>query len=261
MSTSTKRKAHRRRKRHGPRRDRVQKSQAGSSAKGTKSSTRSGILPPSDDPLEENIFEREPMPEGYVFVPKGSVYITRHCRSNTKESKKVVFVVYVSRIPQSLRYPLSKYNINIEQDKAAKRTLGIRVPKEIHENVSELEAQTSQKRSDAVDARDSKIISRARDLLLEEFPLMPRDSLEVILDHAFLKGSGRVGRTSMTTDKRKASLAVEAHIRHMHTPYESLLDDGVDRSDAREKVWPIIKAIKKTWAGGADGNFVDLTLR
>ncbi|KAJ5286605.1 hypothetical protein N7478_002291 [Penicillium angulare] len=251
MSTPTKRKVHRRKRRHAPRRDRVQKSQSGSSAKGSKSSTKSGILPPSDDPLEENIFEREPMPQGYVFVPKGSVYITRHCRSNTKESKKVVFVIYQCPPPC----------IDKEQDKAAKRTLGIRVPREIHENVSEQEALTSQRRSDAVDARDSKTISRARDLLLEEFPLMPRDSLKVILDHAFLKGSGRVGRTSMTTDKRKASLAVEAHIRHMHTPYESLLDDGVDRSDAREKVWPIVKAIKKTWEGSTDGNFVDLTLR
>jgi hypothetical protein len=56
----------------------------------------------------------------------------------------------------------------------------------------------------------------------------------------------------MTTDKRKASLAVEAHIRHTHTPYESLLDGGMERSDARKKVWPTVKAIKRSWESGGD---------
>jgi hypothetical protein len=36
------------------------------------------------------------MPDGYVLVPKGDVYITRHCRSKTKESERIVYVVYVS---------------------------------------------------------------------------------------------------------------------------------------------------------------------
>lgn len=35
------------------------------------------------------------MPDGYVLVPKGDVYITRHCRSKTKESDQIVYVVYV----------------------------------------------------------------------------------------------------------------------------------------------------------------------
>lgn len=83
---------------------------------------------------------------------------------------------------------------------------------------------------------------------------MPESSLDVVLNHAFLKGSGRVGRTSMTTDKRKASLAVEAHIRHTHTPYDSLLDGGMERDEARKKVWPAVKVIRKSWEGkGAQG--------
>lgn len=82
---------------------------------------------------------------------------------------------------------------------------------------------------------------------------MPPATLDIVMDHAFLKGSGRVGRTGMTTDKRKASLAVEAHIRHTHTPYDSLLDGGMERSDARKKVWPTVKAIKKSWEGDEDG--------
>ncbi|KAJ5925810.1 hypothetical protein N7454_007320 [Penicillium verhagenii] len=178
-----------------------------------------------------NIFEREAIPEGYVFVPKGDVYITRHCRSDTKTSDQIVYLVY---------------------DKAAKRTLGIRVPEEVHKKVSKLATSTAATRASAVKARDGNFITRGRELLCTEFPSMPSESLEVILNHAFLKGSGRVGRTSMTTDKRKATLAVEAHIRHVHTPYETLLESGVERCEAREKVWPTVKSIKKAWERGKD---------
>lgn len=90
---------------------------------------------------------------------------------------------------------------------------------------------------------------------------MPNDTLEIILNHAFLKGSGRVGRTSTTTDKRKATLAVEAHIRHIHTPYETLLSSGVERCEARERVWPDVKAIKKSWGGSGEAKKVEMVLR
>jgi len=90
---------------------------------------------------------------------------------------------------------------------------------------------------------------------------MPNETLEIILNHAFLKGSGRVGRTSTTTDKRKATLAVEAHIRHIHTPYEMLLASGVERREAREKVWPDVKAIKKAWEGSGEAKKIEIFLR
>lgn len=71
----------------------------------------------------------------------------------------------------------------------------------------------------------------------------------MILGHAFLKGSGRVGRTSMKSDEQKAILAVEAHIRHLHTPYETLLDAGMPRKQAREAVWDTVQGIKSAWEG------------
>lgn len=135
------------------------------------------------------------------------------------------------------------------QNRTGKRIQGIRVPAEIYFDVAELAELTANARATAVKVRDTKFITYSRDLLRSQFPLMPDDSLEVILDHSFLKGSGRVGRTTTTTDKRKAILAVEAHIRHKHTPYESLLAAGIDRKKARETVWPEVQAIKKTWEG------------
>lgn len=78
---------------------------------------------------------------------------------------------------------------------------------------------------------------------------MPNASLKIVLKHAFLKGSGRVGRTSKTSDEIKASLAVEAHIRHNHTPYDELLKSGMNRKTARQKVWPTVKKIRESWEG------------
>lgn len=89
---------------------------------------------------------------------------------------------------------------------------------------------------------------------------MPADSLETIINHAFLKGSGRVGRTGMKSDEHKADLAVEAHIRHIHTPYEEFLNAGADRREAREAVWETVKAIKMAWEGGGR-EVTPLTLR
>lgn len=84
--------------------------------------------------------------------------------------------------------------------------------------------------------------------------------MEIVLNHAFLKGSGRVGRTSMKTDERKAVLAVEAHIRHVHTPYEALLDAGMTRDQARDAVWHTVQTIKTAWEGGGTRG-IPLTIR
>ncbi|KAJ5991742.1 hypothetical protein N7451_007466 [Penicillium sp. IBT 35674x] len=258
MTPRTKPKVYRRKKVTGRRHGRVHKhsSDLASSPKATgsrsssrisrskplrsKASSRSGILPDSEDPLEENIFERSAMPEDYVFVPKGDVYITRHCRTDTKASSRIVYLVY---------------------DKAAKRTLGIRVPKEIYTKVSKLATFTAEKRASAVKVRDGTFITRGRQLLRDVFPSMPNETLEIILNHAFLKGSGRVGRTSTTTEKRKATLAVEAHIRHNHTPYETLLASGLERCEARERVWPEVQAIKKAWEGSEEAKKIEMVLR
>lgn len=89
---------------------------------------------------------------------------------------------------------------------------------------------------------------------------MPKETLKIVLGHAFLKGSGRVGRTAMISDEQKTLLAVEAHIRHVHTPYEKLLESGVSRKHAREKVWPTIQAIERAWKGCEEAG-TELALR
>lgn len=110
-------------------------------------------------------------------------------------------------------------------------------------------AATKESRANAVESRDKKDLSKSRALLEAEFPLMPAETLQIILEHAFLKGSGRVGRTGRISDEKKVLLAVEAHIRHVHTPYETLLKDGVGRMKAREMVRGSILAVERAWQG------------
>ncbi|KAE8147468.1 hypothetical protein BDV25DRAFT_160298 [Aspergillus avenaceus] len=202
--------------------------------------SKSGVIPHSTDPLEKNCFLKEPMPHGYVFVAKGDVYVTRNCRAKTKESQRIVYLIY---------------------DNTGRRTIGIRVPSDIYTGVVESAAATAESRANAVKSRDAKDLAHARHVLCTQFPLMPTESLETILDHAFLKGSGRVGRTTYVPDERKAGLAVEAHIRHTHTSYEALLNAGKDREEARKAVWGMVCAIKAAWEGSGSQPMDILALR
>lgn len=137
-----------------------------------------------------------------------------------------------------------------EQDSKFKRQLGIRVPTHIHTAVLESADETAADRASATLLRDRRDNTKARALLLTTFPSIPPQCLEKILQHAFLKGSGRVGRISTRTDTEKATLAVEAHIRHEHTEYERLMEDeGMEREGARKKVWGEVKRVRDEWAG------------
>lgn len=107
---------------------------------------------------------------------------------------------------------------------------------------------TAGKRENAVKVKDQRDILKARTMLEDQFPKMPPSSLETILDHAFLKGSGRVGRSTKQTPELKASLAVEAHIRHTQTNYDELLLT-MDRDDARKSVRQGVQDIKVKWSG------------
>ena len=70
------------------------------------------------------------------------------------------------------------------------------------------------------------------------------------MEHGFQKGSGRVGRTRTLEDRLKVQLAVNAHIRHRLTPYESILaaNKGEDaKLVARNMVCGRVKAIADSW--------------
>ncbi|PYH94831.1 hypothetical protein BO71DRAFT_219345 [Aspergillus ellipticus CBS 707.79] len=213
----------------------VAKSNKGKPAKNKRPksgrSSKFSLLPLSIDVLEKNCFRDDQMPEGYKFVQKGDVYITRHCRIDTKKSGRIVYAVY---------------------DKRGKTILGLRVPAEIHKAVLDSAAESAESRANAVKLRDEKYMAQARRDLCKEYPQMPVKSLESILQHAYVKGTGRVGRAQQKSSTLRTDLAVEAHIRHTHTPYEALLTSGMERGKARKQTRPMVLELMATWAKDGD---------
>ncbi|OAX85541.1 hypothetical protein ACJ72_00079 [Emergomyces africanus] len=182
-----------------------------------------------DESLEDIRTETQGPPPGYVFVPKGDVYVTRNCRSLSHKAKQTVYTVYNPK---------------------TQRTLGLYIPSQIQATVTQSASNTLTARAHAVAQKDARDTSKARALLRTQFPAMPVDTLETVLGHAFLKGSRRVGRSGMVeSEEVKVGLAVDAHIRHVHTEYEKLLENGVDRQVAREKVWGSVRKVRALWEG------------
>ena len=86
---------------------------------------------------------------------------------------------------------------------------------------------------------------------------MPSASLTAILEHGFEKGSGRVGRAQKLDEVVKANLAVNAHIRHNFTAYDSLYSNMKAagpmqdvKTHARIAVYDEVKKIADSWRTG-----------
>ncbi|KAM5436337.1 hypothetical protein MferCBS31731_006030 [Microsporum ferrugineum] len=173
------------------------------------------------------LLDNQRRPSGYAFVPKGNAYITRKCRSQTHDLGSPVYTVYSS---------------------TTYKPTGICVPIDVQAAV-ELESQdTSDARKKTVAQKDARDRQKARELLLKEFPNMPKSDLNTVLNHAFLKGSRRVGRSGkIANEKDKVRLAVEAHIRHVHTEYDDMIRRGLTRERARENIWDEVAIVRDSW--------------
>ena len=56
--------------------------------------------------------------------------------------------------------------------------------------------------------------------------------------------------TFKTLDEEAVRLAVTAHVRHAETNYDDLLMKGIERRDAREKVYSKVSQILDRWRHG-----------
>jgi hypothetical protein len=86
----------------------------------------------------------------------------------------------------------------------------------------------------------------------EIYPFCPTGREHLIAEHACRKYSGRVGRSAAAKalDEEAVRLAVTAHVRHAETNYDELLLKGIERWDAREKVYPKVSRILDNWQHG-----------
>jgi hypothetical protein len=86
----------------------------------------------------------------------------------------------------------------------------------------------------------------------EMFPFCPTAREGLIAEHACRKYSGRVGRSAAAKalDEEAVRLAVTAHVRHAETDYDELLLNGIERREARDKVYAKVSRILGRWGHG-----------
>lgn len=86
----------------------------------------------------------------------------------------------------------------------------------------------------------------------EMYPFCPAAREHLIAEHACRKYSGRVGRSAAakSLDEEAVRLAVTAHVRHAETSYDDLLLRGIERRDAREKLYSKVLQILDRWEHG-----------
>jgi hypothetical protein len=132
--------------------------------------------------------------------------------------------------------------------------VGILAPRSVIESAKVEADRTQQVRAER---RQKAVVRRQREHEREEqkvteemlqlYPSMPPAEAVEIVEHAWAIGSGRVGRTSQLATTEAIEMAVKAHIRHVYTEYDEVLQQGVDRDSARVAVKAVVWAIHDEW--------------
>lgn len=99
---------------------------------------------------------------------------------------------------------------------------------------------------------DDAYVQRFAARLMELYPGCPQQECREIAEHACAKYSGRVGRSAAAKKLAPGAvtLAVRAHIRHVHTCYDAFFAKGWDRQSAREAVADRIDEVIARWSPG-----------
>lgn len=82
------------------------------------------------------------------------------------------------------------------------------------------------------------------------YPSMPKGKEIEIAKHACEKYSGRVGRSAKAKELNNdfIKLAVIAHIRHTETKYDQMLDNMMEKTIARKKIYNIVNDVLEKWS-------------
>lgn len=171
------------------------------------------------------------MPNGYVFVPKGDPYVTRHCRQRTLFAGDVLYNVLNGK----------------------RQVVGLRCPSSIAMIVFRNDVDTKATREAIVTVKDQKEIAEARTAFVRLFPRALAKTADAVVAHAFKKRSQRVGRKGNLTIDEKVTLAAGAHARHTYTNYDALLrSSSMERSAARKAVGSNVQAQLMEWRALGD---------
>jgi hypothetical protein len=173
-----------------------------------------------------------------VFLPRGDAALTRRA---AKHSGLSAVVVRFSRGRK--RY--ERQGLLVLEDALEKAE---------QECLEDAEARIAA-RTRAAERRmqlDEAYVRAFADALGGHFPGCPEKERGGIAEHACLKHSGRIGRSAAARglDPEAIELAVRAHARHRHTPYDELLAQGMTREEARSIVASTVDEVLTRWRTG-----------
>ncbi len=175
--------------------------------------------------------------DGLVFLPAGNTALTRRAR---KHSTLAAVVVQFNR--RRKRYERQGLLATPEAVRQAEEECAADAPERAVARAQAAVARVEQ---------DREFISAFTEEIRKLYPGCPLDRARAIAEHAGERSSGRVGRSAAGRDLAPdaVTLAVRAHIRHAHTPYDRLLMSGVERLEARSQVRDKIDSVLASWRG------------
>ncbi|MEU2262249.1 DUF2293 domain-containing protein [Streptomyces sp. NPDC019645] len=170
-----------------------------------------------------------------VFLPRGNAALTRRAREASS-----LWAVVVRHNRQRTRY--ERQGLLVEEAALASAEEAC---------LADAEARARRRERDAARraAEDVRFTARLTAEILRLFPSCPLDRALDVAAHTSVRGSGRVGRTAAgrALDDGAVTAAVRASVRHLDTPYDALLMQGVPRHEARRRVAAVIEATLTAW--------------
>ncbi|WP_079078708.1 DUF2293 domain-containing protein [Streptomyces sp. DSM 15324] len=176
-----------------------------------------------------------------VFLPRGDTALTRRSR---EESGLSAVVVRFNR--RKGRY--ERQGVLVEEAGLARAEQRCLADAEARRRRRLRDAR----RRAAADARFTEAFTAE---ILRLLPGCPVARAGEIAAHASVRGSGRVGRSAAGRALTEGAVisAVAASVRHLETPYDELLMNGVPRNEARRRIGARVEARLREWREGEGG--------
>ncbi len=175
-----------------------------------------------------------------VFLPSGDAALTRRAKKHSALDKAVVLKWAHAR----KRY--EGQGLLVEEPALDKAEAECLADADVRQRQ---QARASLKRAEV----DRKFVAAFAGRVRALYPACPKSREHVIAEHACQKYSGRVGRSASAKDleEHAVRLAVEAHVRHAETRYDTLLAGGTGRQKVRTEVRGELDAVLAKWGGGS----------
>jgi len=171
-----------------------------------------------------------------VFLPQGNAALTR------RASKYTTLRAIVVRFSRS-RKRYERQGILVEEPALQRAE---------EECLADADAREQHRLRAAVrrEQQDVAFVAEFADQIQLRYPGCPAAEAMQIAGHACQKYSGRVGRSAAAKAfaPEAIDLAVAAHVRHGHTPYDKLLAQGWERREARDQVREMVQSVLEQWS-------------